>query len=153
PGGVHSRARTDDGLGLLSGRSDSAGDLLCDSPRGNLLARAVHASSPPLLLLHDQHRFPPRRLSPACRIPTGRLASLSMLALLLHDVYEREPAESGFPGALAGRYKVTLRELEFVLRALDAAWHTPPLLAGDASICQHHGFALTVDDGGVSYYT
>lgn len=77
-----------------------------------------------------------------------------VLTLLYHDVYGADPAESGFPGHAARRYKISLRDFERQLAALEAAADSLPLMTmesggADGSI----PFAITVDDGGVSYYT
>ena len=63
------------------------------------------------------------------------------MCLLFHDVYAVDPAESGFRSAAADRYKLTLAQFEQHLSGLDRAG-SPAL-----------PFALTFDDGGVSFYT
>lgn len=60
--------------------------------------------------------------------------------LLFHDVYVRDPHESGFVSPAADRYKLSLEEFDAQLAGLA---HTE---GGD-------GFLITVDDGGVSYFT
>ncbi|MBI3621540.1 MAG: polysaccharide deacetylase family protein [Nitrospirae bacterium] len=78
-----------------------------------------------------------------------------MLSLLFHDVYERDPAESGFSGAAADGYKLTVAEFEAQLAGLAGVLAGKPMLVTESS----HGngaiqpFLITVDDGGVSYYT
>lgn len=62
------------------------------------------------------------------------------LALLYHDVYAAEPGESGFAEPGAQHYKIPLRDFESQLDRLAATEVTVPLL-------------LTVDDGGMSFYT
>jgi peptidoglycan/xylan/chitin deacetylase (PgdA/CDA1 family) len=62
------------------------------------------------------------------------------LTLLFHDVYVRNPAESGFPSEAAHRYKLPLQ-------AFDAQ------LAGVAAASSDLPVSITFDDGGVSYYT
>jgi peptidoglycan/xylan/chitin deacetylase (PgdA/CDA1 family) len=81
-----------------------------------------------------------------------------LLSLLLHDVYRDDPSESGFLGAAADRYKLSLDELDAQLAGLARVRHDTPILvegsaaAGDRSR-RRMPFAITVDDGGVSYYT
>ena len=60
--------------------------------------------------------------------------------LLFHDVYWELTRESGFRSQAADRYKVALDAFEDHLLALLAASPSLP-------------FSLTVDDGGVSFYT
>lgn len=62
------------------------------------------------------------------------------LALLYHDIYAADPGESGFAALGAQHYKIPLREFESQLARLSAVEASTPLL-------------LTVDDGGVSFYT
>lgn len=77
-----------------------------------------------------------------------------LLTLLYHDVYAADPGESGFPGRAARRYKIPLPAFERQLARLEAAVGSFPLVTlesgdTDGSI----PFAITVDDGGISYYT
>lgn len=61
--------------------------------------------------------------------------------LLFHDVYVSDPRESGFASPAADRYKLSVAQFERELRGL-------------ASVQQRAmPFALTFDDGGVSFYT
>jgi peptidoglycan/xylan/chitin deacetylase (PgdA/CDA1 family) len=61
--------------------------------------------------------------------------------LLFHDVYVSDPRESGFASPAADRYKLAASQFDRHLSALaDVRQHAQP-------------FALTFDDGGVSYYT
>lgn len=62
------------------------------------------------------------------------------LALLYHDVYVADPAESGFTDPGAQHYKIPLRDFESQLERLAAVEVSAPLM-------------FTVDDGGMSYYT
>jgi peptidoglycan/xylan/chitin deacetylase (PgdA/CDA1 family) len=61
--------------------------------------------------------------------------------LLFHDVYVGDPRESGFASPAADRYKVTVDRFDRHLAALAGM---PP---------GTRPFALTFDDGGVSYHT
>jgi peptidoglycan/xylan/chitin deacetylase (PgdA/CDA1 family) len=64
---------------------------------------------------------------------------MKTVSLLFHDVYEADPRESGFASEAADRYKLSVREFDAQLSGLkDVA---PGRVA------------MTVDDGGVSYYT
>jgi len=78
-----------------------------------------------------------------------------VLSLLLHDVYDRDPSESGFRGPAADRYKLTAAEFDGQLRGLAEARSDRPILVTDLPPTDSHHvpFAITVDDGGVSYYT
>jgi peptidoglycan/xylan/chitin deacetylase (PgdA/CDA1 family) len=61
--------------------------------------------------------------------------------LLFHDVYVSDPRESGFASPAADRYKLTAAQFDRHLADLARVrGHARP-------------FALTFDDGGVSYYT
>src|SRR5689334_12911833 len=81
--------------------------------------------------------------------------SARVLSLLLHDVYRRERSESGFAGAAADRYKLSVAQLDAQLSGLAAALDAPPVLVGAPEGEAPAGVpvAITVDDGGVSYYT
>lgn len=59
------------------------------------------------------------------------------VSLLFHDVFVRDPRESGFASAAADRYKLPVREFDAQLRSLGQA----------------RAVKLTFDDGGVSFYT
>jgi len=61
------------------------------------------------------------------------------VSLLFHDVYESDPRESGFASDAADRYKLPVADFDAQLAGL-----TP--VPADS-------FRITVDDGGVSYYT
>ncbi|MBI2468905.1 MAG: polysaccharide deacetylase family protein [Candidatus Rokubacteria bacterium] len=78
-----------------------------------------------------------------------------LVSLMFHDVYERDPSESGFRGPAANRYKLTVAELEAQLAGVAVVRPEGPILVGESR--QRDGgppaFAITVDDGGVSYYT
>jgi peptidoglycan/xylan/chitin deacetylase (PgdA/CDA1 family) len=61
------------------------------------------------------------------------------VSLLFHDVYAKDPRESGFASEAADRYKLSLHALDAHLDAIASVRDVP--------------FLITVDDGGVSYYT
>jgi peptidoglycan/xylan/chitin deacetylase (PgdA/CDA1 family) len=76
------------------------------------------------------------------------------LALLFHDVYEGDPAQSGFAGAAANRYKLSVREFEAQLASLRRVRPDRPILL--TAPLPEYGplpFIITVDDGGESFYT
>jgi peptidoglycan/xylan/chitin deacetylase (PgdA/CDA1 family) len=77
-----------------------------------------------------------------------------LLTLLYHDVYAAEPAESGFAGAGADRYKLPLPEFDLQLDGLAAVLEVPPVTL-DRPVPQQGGVpvAITVDDGGLSYHS
>ena len=64
---------------------------------------------------------------------------MPLVSLLFHDVYETDPRDSGFASAAADRYKLPIADFDAQLAGLAA-------LPEDS-------FRITVDDGGVSYYT
>jgi hypothetical protein len=71
----------------------------------------------------------------------GGIAGGRAVFLLFHDVHTGNPRDSGFRSAAADRYKLTVEQFDRQLSGLaDAAPTALP-------------FALTFDDGGVSYYT
>lgn len=78
-----------------------------------------------------------------------------VITLLYHDLFERHPMESGFQGRLADRYKVPSGDfVRHMMAILKQRSDKPVLVSG----CQHLPdgsvpFAITVDDGGVSYFT
>ena len=61
--------------------------------------------------------------------------------LLFHDVYVNDPRESGFASPAADRYKLSAAAFDRELAGLAAA------------LPHARTFALTFDDGGVSFYT
>ncbi len=80
-----------------------------------------------------------------------------LITLLFHDVYLRSPAESGFSGAGADRYKLQLGPFKAQLRAITDARADPPVLVTDAKLPVRDAastpFAFSVDDGGLSYHS
>ena len=77
------------------------------------------------------------------RAPSEVAALMRAISLLFHDVYATDPRESGFASDAADRYKLSARA-QFDAQ-LDADL---PRRAR-----RHPPFLITVDDGGVSYYT
>ncbi len=80
-----------------------------------------------------------------------------IVSLLFHDVFVREPSESGFSSASADRYKLGLdafdRQLAHLARS---STRGSPVLLTDLTSGSHRTrtrFVMTFDDGGVSYYT
>ncbi|MGH8370953.1 MAG: polysaccharide deacetylase family protein, partial [Gammaproteobacteria bacterium] len=76
--------------------------------------------------------------------------------ILFHDIYTNDPAESGFNGPGAEHYKLPVTEFERHLRGLQQVLDGPPVLitaSGTDTITGQVPFAITVDDGGISYYT
>jgi peptidoglycan/xylan/chitin deacetylase (PgdA/CDA1 family) len=67
------------------------------------------------------------------------------VSLLFHDVYESSPSESGFRSPAADRYKLSVPEFEAQLDRL-AQLRVPNLESRIPAV-------VTVDDGGISYYT
>jgi peptidoglycan/xylan/chitin deacetylase (PgdA/CDA1 family) len=89
---------------------------------------------------------------------------MNLVSLLFHDVYARDAGESGFSSPAANRYKLSLRDFEAQLTCLAAVREQPPVLATDwteEKLQEERGgsersrlaFSITVDDGGLSYYT
>ena len=82
------------------------------------------------------------------------------VSLLFHDVYATDPRESGFASEAADRYKLSAAEFDAQLHGLTDVRSDRPLLATGRSSRTASGersaqdpFVITVDDGGVSYYT
>ncbi|OFW38463.1 MAG: hypothetical protein A3F70_01490 [Acidobacteria bacterium RIFCSPLOWO2_12_FULL_67_14] len=82
------------------------------------------------------------------------------VSLLFHDVYVGGPRESGFTSTAADRYKLPLSVFEAQLARLADVCPLPPALA--TQVCcganpsgstHNRTFLITVDDGGVSYYS
>ncbi len=74
------------------------------------------------------------------------------VSLLFRDVYTRDPDESGFvaPGTHVAKMRVDA--FDAVLAALLELQRQPVILA-PGLVDDRSSFALTVDDGGLSYYT
>jgi peptidoglycan/xylan/chitin deacetylase (PgdA/CDA1 family) len=77
-----------------------------------------------------------------------------LTTLLFHDVYLHAPDESGFTGAGADRYKLPLAGFRTQLAAVDRVRFDAPVLV--TALRHSNGavppFALSVDDGGLSYH-
>ena len=75
-----------------------------------------------------------------------------LISLLFHDVYARVPAESGFTGAIADRYKLSLADFRDAVSAIAA--RAPRVIcvarASDLAL-SNRAVAITADDGGASY--
>jgi len=85
---------------------------------------------------------------------------MRVVSLLFHDVYANEPSESGFISDAANRYKLTVDDFNTQLAGAHAVRSDLPILAtrimsrDNAHIRRGAAaFAITVDDGGASYYT
>jgi peptidoglycan/xylan/chitin deacetylase (PgdA/CDA1 family) len=80
---------------------------------------------------------------------------IRLLSLLFHDVYEKHPSESGFPGPAANRYKLSVAAFQRQLVGLASVREDVPLLVDEETLplAESGTFAITVDDGGVSFYT
>jgi peptidoglycan/xylan/chitin deacetylase (PgdA/CDA1 family) len=79
-----------------------------------------------------------------------------VVSLLFHDVYATHPSESGFSSPAADRYKLTTSEFEEQIAGVASSRQRALLLPDDLldSLRRDRpGFILTVDDGGLSYYT
>ena len=88
------------------------------------------------------------------------------VSLLFHDVYAADPRESGFESPGADRYKLSLRQFDAQLAGLAQVRADAPVLvqeiSGGLKASGYHPvddqavdvpYLLTVDDGGVSYFT
>lgn len=78
-----------------------------------------------------------------------------LVSLLFHDVYVRDPDESGFTGAAANRYKLPLQAFLDQLDAVRRGRTAAPVLINRQPVAGVSGtpFAITVDDGGLSYHS
>jgi peptidoglycan/xylan/chitin deacetylase (PgdA/CDA1 family) len=82
----------------------------------------------------------------------GQEGTLKLAALLYHDVVEGgRYDESGFPGAAAGRYKLSSEEFELHLQAVARRAQGPPAVVDDLQAAEGAlPWLLTFDDGGSS---
>jgi len=78
---------------------------------------------------------------------------MRLASLLFHDVVGRDAADSGFSGPVADRYKLPLPLFEAHLEGIGRARGEAPVLVRAPAEAYVSGFALTFDDGGVSYAT
>jgi peptidoglycan/xylan/chitin deacetylase (PgdA/CDA1 family) len=80
-----------------------------------------------------------------------------LVSLLFHDVYVTDPAESGFVSDAANRYKLSVADFEAQLAGIARVRMDAPSIrvtpASGRSEEQNLPYAITFDDGGVSYYT
>ncbi|HSN18137.1 MAG TPA: polysaccharide deacetylase family protein [Gammaproteobacteria bacterium] len=77
-----------------------------------------------------------------------------LLSLLYHDLYRTSPVESGFLGAAADRYKLPLPEFDLQLERVAAVLDEAPVLVTEHQLnAARPRVTITVDDGGISYYT
>jgi peptidoglycan/xylan/chitin deacetylase (PgdA/CDA1 family) len=82
------------------------------------------------------------------------------VSLLFHDVYATDPRESGFVSPAADRYKLSLQQFDAQLAGLAQVRADAPVLVQEVSgglkasgYQSGVPYLITVDDGGVSYYT
>lgn len=77
------------------------------------------------------------------------------LTFLWHDVYLNNDLESGFTDSGAARYKLEVEQFKNQIISLVRARADSPVLLPGMGTRSGRGtpFAITVDDGGVSYYT
>lgn len=78
-----------------------------------------------------------------------------MMTLLYHDVYRVCPTESGFQDLGANGFKLSDKQFAQHLSAVAAATDEAPVLIGDTAAVSRRKapFCITVDDGGISYYS
>lgn len=78
-----------------------------------------------------------------------------LFSILFHDVYADDSTLSGFAGPGAERYKIPLTDFDAHLYGLRRIFSDPPALVTQPipAVTGRFPFAITVDDGGVSYYT
>jgi peptidoglycan/xylan/chitin deacetylase (PgdA/CDA1 family) len=81
-------------------------------------------------------------------------------SLLFHDVYAVHPRESGFASEAADRYKLSASAFDAQLQGVARVRRDVPVLVTEPGSLNtsggrstRHPFVITVDDGGVSYYT
>ncbi len=83
--------------------------------------------------------------------------TMRAIPLLFHDVYAADPSESGFRSGAADRYKLSIAAFEAQLDGVAAVRNDAALLATGLGRLSddrpYPPFMVTVDDGGVSYYT
>lgn len=78
---------------------------------------------------------------------------MRIASLLFHDVYRRDASESGFRGPSADRYKMHVDEFDEAIEAVSGVRSEHPIVGVERVNGFGEAFAITVDDGGVSYFT
>jgi peptidoglycan/xylan/chitin deacetylase (PgdA/CDA1 family) len=78
---------------------------------------------------------------------------MRVVSLLFHDVYESDPGESGFRSPAADRYKLPIPEFEAQVDALAELRLPDPESPSTLLGASRMSVVITVDDGGVSFYT
>lgn len=78
-----------------------------------------------------------------------------LITLLFHDIYARSPEESGFAGAAADRYKMSTVRFRAHLASIERVRADAPVLLTTMPkrLDTAPPFALSVDDGGLSYHS
>jgi peptidoglycan/xylan/chitin deacetylase (PgdA/CDA1 family) len=80
---------------------------------------------------------------------------MQLVSLLFHDVYRRDPSESGFCSPGADRYKLTVDQLSVQLDGVRSERLDDPVLVTSLlarSAAPSRPVLITVDDGGISYH-
>ena len=77
-----------------------------------------------------------------------------LITLLFHDVYRHSAKESGFAGAGADRYKMPVESFKAQISSVLAVRNDAPILVNSQSVQPRRlvPFAISVDDGGLSYH-
>lgn len=77
-----------------------------------------------------------------------------LIILLFHDVYRHSVRESGFTGAGADRYKLSVENFRAQISSVHAMRKDSPKLVNSLSVDGRRllPFAISVDDGGLSYH-
>jgi peptidoglycan/xylan/chitin deacetylase (PgdA/CDA1 family) len=77
------------------------------------------------------------------------------MTLLFHDIYVRSPGESGFAGRGADRYKLQEKSFLAQVTGIMGARTDRPVLVTESHLQTDAStpFAVSVDDGGLSYYS
>jgi peptidoglycan/xylan/chitin deacetylase (PgdA/CDA1 family) len=80
---------------------------------------------------------------------------MPIVSLLCHDVYRRDPRESGFAGRVADAYKITVAAFDAMLGEVAAETVRPFVTVPAGAVAASHttSVAFTVDDGGESFHT
>src|SRR5262245_13907846 len=67
---------------------------------------------------------------------------MRVVSLLYHDVFLRDPAESGFSSQAADRYKLSLSDFEAQLAALARVRTDAPIILSELSGIRDSGFGI-----------